>query len=50
MMNDLFKDLIGVCVIIYLDDILIFSDSKEQHVEHVREVLKRLAENCQESP
>ena len=26
----------------YLDDILIFSDTKEQHVQHVKEVLERL--------
>lgn len=45
MMNDIFKDLIGVYVIIYLDDLLIFSEDESQHDEHVREVLKRLREN-----
>lgn len=45
MMNDIFKDLIGVYVIIYLDDLLIFSEDESQHEEHVREVLKRLREN-----
>ena len=45
MMNEIFKDLIDVFVIIYLDDILIFSDNKEDHVKHVQEVLKRLREH-----
>jgi hypothetical protein len=31
-----------VTCIVYLDDILIFSNSKEEHTEHVREVLDRL--------
>ena len=45
MMNEIFKDIIDAFVIIYLDDILIFSDNKEDHVKHVREVLKRLREH-----
>ena len=42
MMNDIFKDLIGIYVIIYLDDILIFDEDPGKHAEHVREVLQRL--------
>ena len=45
MMNDLFRDLQGVYVIVYLDDILIFSKDRTSHTEHVREVLRRLKEN-----
>ena len=45
MMNDIFKDLIGVSVIIYLDDILIFSEDTNQHEAQVRQVLQRLADN-----
>ena len=45
MMNDLFRDLQGVYVIVYLDDILIFSKDRAEHTEHVREVLQRLKEN-----
>ena len=41
-MNDVFSDLLDVCVIVYLDDILIFSEDTDQHVHHVREVLRRL--------
>ncbi|KAF8749064.1 hypothetical protein RHS01_10384 [Rhizoctonia solani] len=44
-MNDLFKDLLDVCVIIYLDDILIYSKDDASHTQHVHEVLRRLLEN-----
>ncbi|KAF8747934.1 hypothetical protein RHS01_11152 [Rhizoctonia solani] len=44
-MNDLFRDLIDVTVVIYLDDILIFSENPEEHPSHVREVLSRLLKN-----
>ncbi|KAF8751545.1 hypothetical protein RHS01_08514 [Rhizoctonia solani] len=44
-MNKLFKDLLDVCVIIYLDDILIYSKTDADHTQHVHEVLKRLKEN-----
>jgi len=41
-MNDLFSDLLDVCVVVYLDDILIYSDDIAQHQKHIKEVLKRL--------
>jgi len=41
-MNDVFSDLLDVCVVVYLDDILIYSDNIMQHRKHVKEVLKRL--------
>ncbi|KAF8751562.1 hypothetical protein RHS01_08343 [Rhizoctonia solani] len=44
-MNDLFRDLINVTVIIYLDDILIFSEDPKDHPNHVKEVLSRLMKN-----
>ena len=44
-MNDIFADLLDVCVIIYLDDILIYSDNLAEHKKHVREVLKRLRQH-----
>jgi Reverse transcriptase (RNA-dependent DNA polymerase) len=37
-----FFDLLDVYVIIYLDDILIFSGNKDDYFQHVSEVLKRL--------
>jgi hypothetical protein len=40
-MNDIFRDILDVYVVIYLDDILIFSETKELHIEHLKEVLQR---------
>ena len=41
-MNDIFSNLLDVCVIIYLDDILIYSNNMSEHHRHVKEVLKHL--------
>ena len=41
-MNDVFRDMLDVSVIVYLDDILIFSASEADHVRHVTEVLSRM--------
>ena len=44
-MQEIFGDLLDVSVVIYLDDILIFSKDLDQHRQVVREVLRRLQEN-----
>ena len=44
MANDIFRDFLDIFTIIYLDDILIFSKTQEEHDEHVRQVLQRLQE------
>jgi len=41
-MNNMFSDLLDMCIVVYLDDILIYSDDITQHQSHVKEVLKRL--------
>jgi len=38
----MFSDLLDVCVVVYLDDILIYSDNIMQHQSHIKEVLKWL--------
>src|SRR5947207_11059299 len=45
LMNDIFRDMLDVCVIVYLDDILVFSKNDADHEKHVRQVLQRLREN-----
>ncbi|KAF8752575.1 hypothetical protein RHS01_07519 [Rhizoctonia solani] len=44
-MNDLFCNLINITVVIYLDNILIFSEDPKDHPTHVREVLSWLMKN-----
>ncbi|XP_015279005.1 PREDICTED: RNA-directed DNA polymerase homolog [Gekko japonicus] len=41
-MNDVFRDLLDWFIIIYLDDILVYSASLTQHTEHVQQVFQRL--------
>ena len=43
--NDIFSDILDNYVVVYLDDILVFSNNKEDHTQHVREVLQRLRNN-----
>ena len=40
--NTIFADMLNVCVVVYLDDILIYSEDMESHQQHVWEVLHRL--------
>jgi hypothetical protein len=40
--NDIFRPHLGKFVVIYLDDILIFSGSWEEHLQHVCNVLELL--------
>ncbi|KAL0154077.1 hypothetical protein M9458_050536 [Cirrhinus mrigala] len=41
-MNDVFRDMLAKWVIIYIDDILIYSNSMSKYIQHVRKVLQRL--------
>ena len=44
-MNDIFADMIDISVVMYLDDILVYSDDPKQHSAHVWEVLTQLQRN-----
>ena len=37
--NSILMDLLDICVVVYLDDILIYSQDLKSHQEHVCEVL-----------
>ena len=41
-MNNIFSNLLDVCIMIYLDNILIYSNNMSKHYQHVKEVLKYL--------
>ncbi len=45
LVNDVMRDMVVQFIYVYLDDILIFSSSLQEHVQHVRRVLQRLLEN-----
>lgn len=46
MMNDLFRDMLDEgWLVIYMDDMLVFSKDKKTHAERVRRILQRLREN-----
>ena len=35
-MNDIFRDMLDVCVVVYLDDIIVYSKNDEDHEKYVR--------------
>ncbi|XP_039047295.1 uncharacterized protein LOC120187712 [Hibiscus syriacus] len=44
-MTDLFRPFLRKFVLIFLDDILVYSRNWQEHLDHVRQVLQRLQEN-----
>ena len=45
LMNQVFHDYLDKFVVIYLDDIMVYSSSLEEHKRHLRLVFERLREN-----
>ncbi len=43
--NDVFRDMLNRWIIVYIDDTLIYSKSLEDHVKHIRAVLRRLIDH-----
>jgi hypothetical protein len=42
--NEALVGLVDIIYIVYLDDVLIFSETEKEHVSHIREVLQQLRE------
>ncbi|MBW0523289.1 hypothetical protein O181_063004 [Austropuccinia psidii MF-1] len=45
LVNDIFAYFLDILVVVYLDDIMVFSSSEEEHVKNVVSVLQRLRDN-----
>jgi hypothetical protein len=44
LMNDILKEFLDEFVVVYIDDILIYSENFEEHIEHIRKVFEKLRE------
>ena len=42
LMNEVLKDFFGKFVIVYIDDILVFNKTKEEHLRHLKLVMRIL--------
>ncbi|MBW0529643.1 hypothetical protein O181_069358 [Austropuccinia psidii MF-1] len=45
LMNDIFADFLDIFVVVYLDNIMVFSSSEKEYVKHVASFLQRLRDN-----
>jgi hypothetical protein len=42
LMNSVFMDYLDKFVVVFIDDILVYSQNEQEHEEHLRKVLQRL--------
>ncbi len=45
LMNEIFHDVLDKFIVIYIDDILVFSENEEQHRMHLEVIMERLQKN-----
>jgi hypothetical protein len=45
LMNSIFSELLRKCVLVFVDDILIYSRTLEEHIDHLRSVFQLLIKN-----
>ena len=45
LMNSVFMPELDKFVVVFIDDILVYSENEEDHIEHLRVVLTRLREH-----
>jgi hypothetical protein len=45
LMNKVFMEYLNKFVVVFIDDILVYSKNEEEHEEHLRVVLQKLREN-----
>ncbi|KAK1786858.1 hypothetical protein P4O66_017239, partial [Electrophorus voltai] len=45
-MDEIFRDMMGKFLIVYIDDILVFSQSEAENVDHVTAILTHLRQHC----
>ncbi|WOG96017.1 hypothetical protein DCAR_0415347 [Daucus carota subsp. sativus] len=46
IMNEVFREVIGKFVCVFFDDILVYSPSPEEHIQHLQQVFQLLDANC----
>ena len=44
LMNEILREYLDEFVIVYIDDLLIYSKSYEEHIEHIRKIFEKLRE------